>query len=68
VKGGFAAALAVLAVGLVAGSQSARAQEGQSPLVGRTVPEVRVKDLDGRQHSLSEYRGKIILLNFCASW
>jgi hypothetical protein len=46
----------------------ARAQGGNSPLVGKPAPAVKVKDLAGKDHSLTEFKGKIILLNFAASW
>jgi thiol-disulfide isomerase/thioredoxin len=29
---------------------------------------VRVTDIDGRQHSLAEYRGKVVLVDFWATW
>jgi len=30
--------------------------------------EVRIKDLEGREHSLSEWAGKILVVNFWATW
>jgi thiol-disulfide isomerase/thioredoxin len=50
----FAAALVVLIV--AAGSQAA------------PVPELSLKDQSGQMHSLSSYRGKIVVLNFWATW
>jgi peroxiredoxin len=38
------------------------------PVVGMTAPDFSLTDLQGRSHSLSEYRGKIVLLNFWATW
>lgn len=32
------------------------------------APEVTFKDLDGKDVSLSQYRGKIVLVNFWATW
>jgi peroxiredoxin len=46
----------------------AGAQDEQSPLIGKPAPEIRVKDFVGKDHSLAEYKGKIILLAFTASW
>jgi len=31
-------------------------------------PELKLKDIDGKTHSLSEYHGKIVVLNFWATW
>lgn len=38
------------------------------PAVGMTAAEFSLPDLHGRLQSLSEYRGKIVLLNFWATW
>lgn len=36
--------------------------------IGHAVPALTLPDLDGKQHSLSDYRGHRLLLNFWASW
>ena len=36
--------------------------------VGRPVPDISGKDLDGVQFSLSEYRGKVVYLIFTGEW
>jgi thiol-disulfide isomerase/thioredoxin len=41
---------------------------GQGPEVGKTAPEFALKGLDGQEVSLSDLRGKPVLLNFWASW
>jgi peroxiredoxin len=38
------------------------------PSIGTPAPDFRLKDLDGNAVSLSEYRGKVVLLNFWATW
>ncbi|GAC1331122.1 MAG: hypothetical protein NVSMB17_08970 [Candidatus Dormibacteria bacterium] len=39
-----------------------------APAVGAMVPDFRLTGLDGRVHSLSEYRGHVVLINFWATW
>jgi len=36
--------------------------------VGQTVDDFTLPGLDGRQHSLSDLRGRVVLLNFFATW
>lgn len=36
--------------------------------VGRKAPAFTLKDLKGKEHSLSDYRGKVVFLNFWASF
>lgn len=39
-----------------------------SPLMGRQAPEFTLTLFDGKTVSLSDYRGKVVFLNFWASW
>jgi thiol-disulfide isomerase/thioredoxin len=32
------------------------------------APDFSLEDIDGEQHALSDYRGKVIMLNFWATW
>ena len=32
------------------------------------APNFMLKDMDGKEHSLKQYRGKIVLINFWATW
>jgi hypothetical protein len=36
--------------------------------VGKTAPEVTGEDQDGKQFKLSDYRGKVVLLDFWGNW
>src|SRR5262245_31657604 len=36
--------------------------------IGQMAPDFTVKDVEGRQVSLSDYRGKLVFVNFWASW
>lgn len=39
-----------------------------SKLVGQPLPEITINDLQGQPQSLSQYRGKLLLVNFWATW
>jgi thiol-disulfide isomerase/thioredoxin len=46
-------------------------QPGAAPgalAVGDVAPEFKLKDADGKEHKLSDYKGKIVLLDFWATW
>lgn len=51
--------IGALACGLFAGAAAAKDKEH---------PELSLKDLSGAKHSIAEYRGKILVLNFWATW
>ena len=38
------------------------------PAVGTTAEDFRLVDLEGKHQSLSQYRGKVVLVNFWATW
>jgi thiol-disulfide isomerase/thioredoxin len=56
---------------------SAQAAERQQPKLGHTLtalsrpvpaPDFTLQDIDGKKFSLKGYRGKVVLLNFWATW
>lgn len=62
-------AVAVLAfVALLATRQPAATRVADSPLVGRTAPEISGQSVDGRSVRLSAMRGRYVVLNFFATW
>ena len=36
--------------------------------IGASAPDIRLKTLDGGNAALADYRGKIVVLHFGASW
>ena len=64
-RSGFAAlALALLLLGGCAPKQSSLKAEKDR----KFAPEFNLKDADGKVVRLSDYRGKVVLLNFWATW
>lgn len=43
-------------------------EDEPSKLLGQPAPEVQAPDITGRERSLNEFRGRVVLLNFFASW
>ena len=41
---------------------------GDNPKTDLPEPELTLKDLDGKNVSLSDYKGKVVLVNFWATW
>ncbi|MCA1901030.1 MAG: redoxin domain-containing protein, partial [Candidatus Hydrogenedens sp.] len=34
--------------------------------IGEVMPDFKLKDYDGKEHSLSQYKGKIVVIEFCS--
>ncbi len=50
-------------------TQCTRSPSGEgSPEVGRPAPNFTLADLSGRQVSLDQFRGRIVMLDFWATW
>ena len=63
--------LAMLALWLaVADGVAAESREQTlTPMADRpTAPELNLRDLDGARHRMSDYRGKVVIVNFWATW
>ncbi len=45
-------------------------QDFPNPILktGAVAPDLEITDVDGKTHKLSEYRGKVVLINFWATW
>jgi thiol-disulfide isomerase/thioredoxin len=55
--------------GLVLSSDAARAVGGELKLwSGGATPSLALRDLQGKEHKLADYRGKVLVLNFWATW
>jgi peroxiredoxin len=60
--------LLALSFMLVLGSGLVWAMGSRVPAVGTAAEDFRLVDLEGKQQSLSQYRGKVVLVNFWATW
>jgi thiol-disulfide isomerase/thioredoxin len=57
-------ALALVLVGVAVLAPAAELK----PWEGGATPPLAVEDLNGKPHDLSEYKGKVVLVNFWATW
>ena len=50
------------------GPQPSHKQSMKLLPVGQTAPDWQLADVDGKTHALSEYRGKVVVMDFWATW
>ncbi len=60
--------LGVLFVVFACGRQAPPAEAGGRAVVGASAPDFVLKSVDGNDVRLSDYKGKVVLLNFWATW
>lgn len=60
----FSAGLGLLMLGLIIWSSGSGFPDQSFP----PAPDFRLIDLEGKTHTLSDYQGKILLINFWATW
>jgi peroxiredoxin len=49
-------------------TETAKRKEIKPDGIRKAAPEFTLKDLDGKNVNLSDYKGKVVLLNFWATW
>ncbi len=58
----------VCTIAYLVGRHQQRAMSGTGSRPHQMAPEFALKDLSGRTLTLADYRGKVVLLNFWATW
>jgi peroxiredoxin len=60
----------LMALALIAAAfpGAAAAADIPGPQIGQAAPEITAKGLNGRDISLADYKGKVLVLNFWATW
>lgn len=60
-------AICLSAAGLTA-CESAQAVKPEDVVVGNTIPDFKLKSLDGKSFNKESLKGEVVILNFWASW
>ncbi len=55
---------AVWAVSTFSVAQQGQVPEALKPHIGKPVPDAVLVDVDGKKHKISDFKGKVLLLNF----
>ena len=63
-----AALLPVLLTMLVPAFAAAAPHDPKNLEIGKPAPEIQGKDVTGKSFKLSEYRGKVVVLDFWGDW
>ncbi len=62
------AVLALIAAAVLWPSAPLESTQWKTPTVGQSPPALNAADLSGRRHSLSQYRQRVVLVHFWATW
>ena len=60
--------LVLLSAGCERAKLTGGSQTQVASIIGKNAPEISGEDGDGRSFRLSDYRGKVVLLDFWATW
>lgn len=61
--------IGAVSIGCIANNANTTRSTSHKPTeIDRTAPEIAGIDADGKRFHLSDYRGKVVLLDFWASW
>ncbi len=63
-----AKALLFILIGLILASCGEEKEQGQEAETAKRAPDFSATELEGKKVSLSDFRGKVVLLNFWATW